>query len=373
MKALRRVEALLFDTSPASFLLLLFGVMLLRTGVWLMPNLDLGALVARNPFANPFPDPESHYLLGNWLGPFLAWTLRFHRPTFFFALHAAFGLAFTALFVALAFRRFPPREARVALILFAALPVSATAWFWIGPDGLTLLLLLAALALARRPPAVGLVGVALGMQHFEQGCLAAAGLLAATLLARRQGIATLCGPRAALALLAGVVLGKAGLHGILAWNGVAVRSGRLDWLAAHLGECLRQFLLHPHVVLWSVLGPGWLVALRYADLGRRSLPFFLPLGALLLLLPLAGDQTRVLAVVTFPLVAVFWLLDGSFLARTARAEAAGLFVVWAVTPWSWAWGGTPRWSALPYDFALVLNRLFGWFAVPPNPLPWPFQ
>ena len=47
-------------------------------------------------------------------------------------------------------------------------------------------------------------------------------------------------------------------------------------------------------------------------------------------------------------------------------------VIWALMPWAWVWSGDPKWSVFPYDVAYVLHRLFGWFAVPPDPALWPF-
>jgi hypothetical protein len=100
--------------------------------------------------------------------------------------------------------------------------------------------------------------------------------------------------------------------------------------------------------------------------------FFASLIGLCLLLPISGDQTRVLAIITFPLIAAYWLFSPDFLGKISRDEISTLFLIWAIMPLSWVWGGCPKWSVLPYDVAYLLHRLFGWFDVPPNPASWPF-
>lgn len=390
MKLLLWLEHFTFNTPAWRLVTLILLVMLFKTGVWYIPNLEMSLALARNPFANPFTDPNAHYLAWNWFSPFLAWLLGIQSFRAFFLLHLGFALAFTALFIRLAWVRLPEREARVALILFALLPVSATAYFWTGPDAVTLFLLM--LALGIMPPEAAVakeetdpqsplaspvanggpkgalllcVGILLGMQHFEQALFAVGGLLFALLLERKPLFHI-------LALLSGVIAGKLALAAIFAHAGMQVNSGRSFWLQQHLDLLLGSFFLHPHSILWSVLGLGWLAALKYADQGRRTLPFFLALAGLLLLLLVSADQTRVLAIVTLPLVAMHWLFNTPFLASFSNRQAAGLLLLWIVIPWGWVWIGEPRSSALPYDFAWLLHTLFGWFEVPANPALWPF-
>ncbi|UJS22728.1 hypothetical protein [Thiothrix winogradskyi] len=390
MKLLLWFEHFIFHTAVWKLVTVILLVMLFKTGIWYIPNLEMSLALALNPFANPFTDPNAHYLVWNWLSPFIAWLLGIKAFWAFFLLHLGFVVAFTALFIRQIFVRLPEREARVALIVFALLPVSATAYFWTGPDALTLLLLL--LAVGEIPPSPpfakggtgnwpilaspfakgGLrgifflcIGILLGMQHFEQALFAIGGLLFALLLDKKS-------PVFPLFLLAGIVAGKLTLIGVFNHADMQVNSGRTFWLQEHLDLLLGSFFFHLHHILWSVLGLGWLVALKYADQGRQSLAFFLTLAGLLLLLLVSADQTRVLAIVTFPLLAVYWLLNREFLTQFTDRQVAGLFLLWLLIPWSWVWIGEPRTSALPYDLAWLLNNMFGWFDVPANPALWPF-
>jgi hypothetical protein len=376
MNVLLRLEQFLFNSPVWKLVMLILLVMLFKTGIWYIPNLEMSLAVALNPFANPFTDPNAQYLLWNWLSPFITWLLGIKAFWAFFLLHLGFAVAFTALFMRLAFTRLPEREARVALILFALLPVSATAYFWTGPDSLTLLLLLLVVGeipldhpfTKERLKAILFfsLGILLGMQHFEQALFAAGGLLLALLLDRKPFIYPLM-------LLAGIGAGKLALTSIFSHLGITtVNSGRTFWLWGHLDLLLGAFFFHPHQVLWSVLGVGWLVALKYTDQGKQSLPFFLALAGLLLLLLVSADQTRVLAIITFPLLAIYWLFNRDFLAQLTNQQVTGLFLLWMLIPWGWVWIGEPRSSTLPYDIVWLMNITFGWFDVPTNPALWPF-
>ena len=172
----------LFESPRYQFAVVLFAVSLLKTGVWYFPSIEAMRQLAVNPFANPFSGPGGDYLIWNWLGPFLAWSLGATSKPAFILFHLLFSLAFTGLFLWLSFTRLPDREARVAVALFFMLPVSATAYFWVGMDSITLFLMLAAFVFPRRGAWAFCIGLLLGMQHFEQGAVAAGSLLSAVLL-----------------------------------------------------------------------------------------------------------------------------------------------------------------------------------------------
>jgi hypothetical protein len=372
MNAVGRIERFLFEAPAWKLLLAIAALTLFKTGIWSIPNLGESQAIANNPFTNPLANPDAHYLLWSWLEPWLAWAIGIHSAWQFFLFRCVAAVAFTLLFVRIAFANLPDALARSSLVLFSILPVSATAYFWIGGDALTLLLMLLALAFpASRLFAAG-VGVLLGMQHFEQGFFAAAGLLFAVSLSHRQRYPLRYSWQFCLALLLGVVAGKLALIAIFQHYAIAVNSGRAHWLRAHIGALLGQFFYHFHYIVWSVLGLGWLAALRFADWGKKSLPFFLALAGLCLLLPVSGDQTRVVAIVTFPLIFTYWLLNPDFLEKIAKRETAVVFTLWALMPWGWVWEGAPRWSAFPYDVAYLLHHAFGWFNVPADATIWPF-
>ncbi len=372
MNVINKIEEFIFESDAWKLILVIALLTLFKTGVWFIPNLGSSQVIAQNPFSNPFPDPNSHYLFWSWLGPFLAWLIGATGKWQFFAFHLLFSISFTFLFIRIVFNTFSNDHARSSLVLFSILPVSATAYFWVSSDSITLFLMLLALAFPGSLSFTFIVGLLLGMQHFEQSFFAAAALLFATTFSYRKGYKLKYSWKFCLLLLIGVIAGKFVLFGLFSYYSIDINSGRMHWLREHLHLLLNQFFFHFHYIVWSVLGLGWLVALKFADLGAKSVPFFLALAGLCLLLPVSGDQTRVLAIIIFPLVSVYWLLNQDFIEKLTKREISLLFTAWAMMPWGWVWGGAPKWSSFPYDIAFVLNGLFGWFDIPENPAVWPF-
>jgi hypothetical protein len=372
MDAINKIEKFIYEAEAWKLILVIASLSIFKTGIWYIPNLDAYRAIALNPFINPFKDPNAHYLFWSWLGPFFAWLIGANDKVLFFAFHLFFSVAFSFLFIRFAFKIFPSEQARTSIVLFNVLPVSATAYFWVSPDSITLFLMLFALAFPSSFIFTFLVGILIGMQHFEQGFFATAGLLFAVAISHKQGYVLRYSWKFCLLLLFGVIVGKILLFGIFNYYSIDVNSGRIYWLYGHIQLLLNKFFFHFHYIIWSVLGLGWLLALRFTDWGIKSVPFFLALVGLCMLLPVSGDQTRVLAIITFPLVSVYWLMNEDFLQKLTRREVSLFFTTWALIPWAWVVGGIPRWSALPYDVAYVLHRFFGWFNVPANIAVWPF-
>jgi hypothetical protein len=114
------------------------------------------------------------------------------------------------------------------------------------------------------------------------------------------------------------------------------------------------------------------VLLRYIDRGRDSLPFLIPFVFLCGFSIITFDQTRVVCIITFPLIAVYWLLNEDFLNRVGDGELSLIFLIWVMMPWFFVWQGIPRWSAFPYDIVYLVYRIFG-FALPADISGWPFR
>jgi hypothetical protein len=210
------------------------------------------------------------------------------------------------------------------------------------------------------------------MQHFEQAFFACSAVLLSLLPQQKLGAYTAFSLRWAGALLAGVVAGKALLSAILYVNDIDPASGRLAWLQEFWPFIVGQFGYHFQTILWSVLGLGWLIVIKFVEQGRRAVPFAVCLVALLCLAPVSGDQTRVISIVTFPLLAVHVLLNDAFLQRVSRQFVAMIGLLWLLLPWAWVWGGKPRGSAFSFDLAWLLHGMFGWFEVPSDASAWPF-
>jgi hypothetical protein len=373
------VRQLVFDAPIWKLVTALLIVSVVKTGIWWIPNLPESRSIADDPFRNPFVKVSARYLYSSWLAPFLAWLVGANGNASFFLFHFAFAIAFSALFCWLTLTRQSDRNARVSLAIFAMLPVSGVAYFWIGSDGVTLFLMLLAFVLPSNPLWGLLVGVLLGMQHFEQSSAAAAGTCGALVLnSWNNRHATVSVDRSMPTLLwcvllfVGVIAGKLFLDYLFTQWGAEVLINRTDLALQRLPVNAKRFVLSFHVTLWSVLGLGWIVMVKYLERGRDSLPFVLVFCGLLLLLVGVEDQTRVLAIVTFPLVFAFWLQDSATLSSINEEMLSWLVMIWVVVPWSWVWSGRSVSSVFPYDLVLGFYMLTGLAELTPNISYWPF-
>lgn len=366
-----RVQRLLLDSRAWVYIATIHALMLVKSGLWEIPNLLLTRQVAENPFVNPFADPFAHYLFWSWLAPWLAWLVGATGETSFFLFNLAFLVAFNIGVVWLLWRDLPPRSARLALLAFAALPVSTTVWFWLSTDALTLCLLLAAVAWRRHWLLMPIIGVLLGLQHFEQGFIAAMLLLAVAVLnngwrnvlRRHDGAEAYVFPvRSALGLAVGTVIGKFVLIALFAHYDIVVNSGRSLWLAQYWRILVWQYVTTLPFALWSVFGVGWLLVVRFLDRERWShaIAFAIVVfPALLLLLPIVGDVTRVAAIVSFPIVMASILLNQRLLAEWPSATATRFLMLWVAVPWIWVGLGGVQLSKFPDDVQWLRTALGG--------------
>jgi hypothetical protein len=367
MNTIKTLERLIYASASWKFISILFAVSLLKTGIWFIPNISFSSTIAQNPFVNPFhADPMAQYLLWNWLGSLIAWATGATSKGAFFLLHLSFSIAFSLLYAVFVFNTFPDEIARKSLILFVSLPISATTYLWVGYDSITVFLMLLTLVLPQYATLTILSGILLGMQHFEQASAAVSALTFCTFFSPTESAKTSYPLKFCLLLLFGVIGGKLILVEAFRFYSIEAQ-GRWYYLGQSLYSYLKAFLFHFQYILWSLLGVGWWIALRYAGCGRRTVPFFVTLFGLFLLAAIVGDQTRVIAIITFPLLAAYWLFNQDFLTRIPRYEMSTYSVAWAVVPLGWVWGGIPRWSVFPYDIAYVLYKLFGWFGAPADP------
>ena len=376
MKVINKIESFIFEIATWKFIAIIFFIMLIKTGIWVNPTIGKAQEISQNPFVNPFNSPDLDFLFWNWLGPYLSWIIGAKSRFAFFMFHLFFSLSFTFLYIKIIFSIFSNNIARKSLVLFCLLPVSATAYFFIGYDSLTLFFMLLALAYPRQLFITFFAGIALGMQHFEQSFFAISALLFTSLLSIKFNDSVFEKKYTKIfiiILLIGIIVGKLFLIELFKYHHIDVNSGRIFWVKTHLRFLLSTFFFHFQYILWGVLGLGNLILLKYLDSGKKTIPFFITFIGLLFLLPISGDQTRVLAIITFPLIAIFFLLNEDFLNNISKKEVSIIFLFWILIPWGWVWGGLPRGSVFSHDIYYILYKYFGVF----HPVPfdfdwWPF-
>jgi len=291
-------------------------------------------------------------------------------------MHLCFTLIFLGSVAWVLLKRFDENLARTSLLIFAALPVASTSLYWVSADSLTLLIILLILIFRNEWLAIA-AAIALGLQSFEQGLVAFGALTISMLIADRIGQTPLVSPRRLIYILIGLVIGRLALMLIFSTVGLELNSGRAYWLNKNLPELTQQFLLNGSVGFWALLGTGWIVLGFHIWISKERLPAISPvLIPLILLLPLiwlTQDQTRVLAVVTFPLLATWWLFNQEFLTSFYRLFAKKFLWIWLVIPWIFVWKQEMHGTVIGYDIQLALHQLFGWFSVPSYLPTWPFS
>src|SRR5579875_1140622 len=241
MRFIDAIDKFVYHSRRGWLIAALLSLSFVKTGIWYMPNFDGWKSMRLNPFHNSFVDPSAHYLFWNWLGPFLAWRFRIHNEQSFLYFHFFFSVLFTTTFIWFIFRNLEERDARTALVLFVAIPASATAYFWVGMDSITLALIMFILASRNHPVIALLLGIALGMQHAEQGFCAFAALLCALLLSNfMKRPVSLSVPWAACSVF-GVGLGKLALILIFHHYRIQVNSGRPYYLQKYGGMYATMF------------------------------------------------------------------------------------------------------------------------------------
>lgn len=278
-----------------------------RTGPGKVPYLGMFEAVARDWPRSALP-PDGGYILREPIGQLIYRVLPVHSLDAFLQLHLAALVVAAALLSGWLCRRLGRDGGLVATMVVALAPVTAVLLLWIGMyDAFSVLVwVLLLMSLGRRAGWQLAAGVLAGIQNFEQVAVGLVLLALVPQLARAVGLR----PRIGY-LLGGAVLGKLALE--LYLRGVGAGSGsRLSWLAHWdmvsrlLGATGSQFPL----LLWSALAGLWGFALKalYDSWGgwSRAERAGLPLAAVLWFATsaLSADHTRVLAMTSFPLVAL---------------------------------------------------------------------
>lgn len=276
-----------------------------RTGPGKVPFVE-----AFEAFARGWPDvellPREAYVLRNFLGPLLYQVVPTPGTGRFLQLHVAALVLAGVLLSGWLHRRLGTGAGPVAVVLLMLSPVTALLLLWIGIyDAFAVLVWVGVLvSLSHRPALQVLAGALAGAQNLEQVAVGVVLLALVPELARSLGLRV-----RVVHLLVGAVAGRAVLE--LWLRAVGAQSGsRLSFLSdpVLLESVTRSFTLMAPVVLWSVLGGLWPFATTALREGWPRWSRSLRLRLVLVLVSvlgfsfLAADHTRVIVMVSFPLV-----------------------------------------------------------------------
>ena len=362
MILIKKVEFFLFQTPVWKLILFLFLIMFFKVGLFYHPNLWYHLEVARNPYNNIFidrPELQSFYLsyFGSWLAYFVGATSK----TSFFLLHLLFSIFYSFLFIRLIFKNFSNETSRIALILFFIFPASSTVYYIVGYDSVTIFLMTLGLYFRRYILLTFLIGILMGLQHFELSFFGSGGLLFAMILATLVNEKKWRSILFPLSLFIGVIFGRIILHFIFDFNNIEITNDRTEWYLEALPQTLYTFFFRSYDVIWFSIGLGWLILIKYYLVIEKKIYFFLPFFCMILMLTIIPDTTRTFSVMSFLIISYFILLDKNFLNFLSRKEISFIFFLWAIIPYGWAWQGIARPSHFPYTVGYTLKHFVDWF------------
>jgi hypothetical protein len=331
---------------------LTFALVLGNAGVWCMPNITVQHAVSQNLTTNVLEDPHAHYMYLSYLEPALFGALGGRSLLAFMVYVAAVSLAFVGLFVGW-FTWWHGKTVALGeskLLAAASFPVFMLPFYWLGMDGMTLLLMLA--VLCSLPSRWSLIpAVMLGAQHFEQGLLGflvLAGSLGLSWWGSRAAESTRQ-LKATLSAIAGVGLGRVLLGLWFRAIGLEIGGDRSDFFLSHTGSLFTSWTQNWALIGWSLLGCGWLLVL----LRTKTLwPFMVCTGAALGATFLAADHTRVGVIMLFPSL-FHWVLKNRDLWKSlTQTTVAAIIVLNLVVPVEFVWGPRTYGRIRPYDLAV---------------------
>lgn len=266
------------------------------------PNLLEVAQNWKDPTAGPLVQPPQDYILANAAPSALIGMLGVTVPFAYVTLQVLLALLAIMLPFTMPVVRSSAEVSRLVFVMLAGGPVLALLLTWIG--GYDTLCILGATigVLARRSPIAGIGWSLFAIGHSTIALLAfmlwSTWLLLTSVTGARRGAWV----RVAWGF-SGVVAGSV-ITGVLvaSWGGV---TSRLEVYRLYpIDYYVNALIAGMPMILFSALGVGWIVLLDSRV--RRSRAALLITGSALLLsfvLPvLALDQTRTIALVTFPLV-----------------------------------------------------------------------
>ena len=362
MYLFEKIENFLFQTSIWKLVFILFLIMLFKTGIFYHPNLHYHLDVAQNPYSNIFinkPQLDMFYLsyFGSWLAYFIGAT----NKVSFFLLHLAFSVSFSFIFIKLIFKKLSNEIGRISLILFFIFPASSTIYYWVGYDSITIFLMALCLYLRSYAYITFLIGVLMGLQHFELSFFGSGALLLSMIIAVMIKIRNKNSILFPLSIFLGVICGKFILHYIFEVNNMIITTDRTEWYTKTLLETLYMFYFNFYNMIWFSINLGWLIIFKfYFSLDKKAY-FFVPFFCMLSMLLIIPDTTRTFSVMSFLLIAYAILLNENFLKLISKREISFIFILWAILPYGWSWLGIARPSHFSYTVAYPLKHLFNWF------------
>lgn len=335
-----------------------FGMVVVNTGFWLMPNLPAQFMVSQSLTSNPFTDPNAHYLFSNYLQPAI-FGLFGGKSIISYVIYTAlitviYFFTFSFWFIHYHGRLVAVDEAK--LLVAVTFPVFMIPFYWIGMDGMTLLLMLITMILISSRW-VFIPAVLLGMQHFEQGFVAFS-ILGATqilyLLQSREKTSGISLKQIFFVIL-GILAGKVLLFGWFELNNISLLGSRQTYLENNKELFSSMWSNSWPYIAWSLLGVGWFFVISKA---KKVWPFLVSTLFVFFFVRFVNDQTRVGVIILFPTLFYWVLMNRRLWSDLKQIYVIALISLYLLIPVVVVWGA-PHGDLLNYDIKVAKETISG--------------
>jgi hypothetical protein len=342
--------------------LTIFVVAIVKSGVWVMGNLEASRQIALSPFARPFENHDADYLINSWFINFVAHILDFTTPTKYLMLHVVLTVMSVFIGFKIVSRQIPGKLLTYAIVIFALLPVNAGIFYWIGMDGVLVCCFMLTFFL-KNPLARISMGIIIGMQHFEIGLVAILSLIAYDVAAQKSRFA-LKKMENSLTLFAGLLLGKFFLSLIFRSSGLVLQETRFSLGFENFRHNMVVHVRFLPAAIFTMFGVLWLLVLKMDAHNKRAflLATTIPIAASLFV----WDQTRILQVSSTLLAMRALVLNKELLSLISLSELKYLLLAWFVVPWIWIWQAFLG-PVTGYDIMYIYSRIFDTGTAPSGP------
>jgi hypothetical protein len=312
------------------------GYVLVRCGWGTYPSLqvllDISAAYPTILEITPF----GQYVHYSPAGPVLARLVSVDTPVAYQVLHVGVFVVSAAVLVGIVARRYGRQVTWMVVVAFITSQAVVVLSAWLGSYDVFTWVIGTAVVLIRSRIGAAIVGLLGAFAAFEQT------VISVVLLAAVTGMGRPASAIRYLAALAGLVVGRLWLALALSSNGAP--HDRLDFLRrAGPSRFVDQFTEQIPLFALTAFGGAWitLICCLGSIPARERIRWIVALVVAVIPCALGEDQTRVYALVTWPLLLAIVLRAGPLLSGAQRRRANGLsLVAGLIIPPIYIWAGT---------------------------------
>ncbi len=321
------------------FAILMVFMIIINTGIWYMPNIEAQYDISQSLTFVPFAAPGSHFLMTNFLQPLvfnmIGGNCLYQYLIFTFIITVVYIVIF-AIWL-LQYHKNHPMENLYRLAAIFTFPVFMVPFYWIGMDGMVLLLMLLVMITLRSHWSI-FFAFLLGIQHFEQGVVAFILLLGTFLYTyvfegKRQYAVDI---RKTVYILIALITGKLLLLVWFSYFHITLLDTRSTYLEENFSYVLHLWIDSWPFILYSLFGAGWVLIIKEYKI---LYPFLLSVVVAFVFLMFVSDQTRVGTIILFPSLMYWIFMNKELWCKVTNKLSIVMILLYFALPVVYVWGG----------------------------------